>query len=767
LLAKLSPDGHLEANTISFFNKARIVLAVAGALLMVAGWFVFKEAGRDRTDDAGHQGRLKMFLDLFIISFLVLFFELVYIRWLPSYVRTLSYFTNFVLIGSFVGMSIGCLISRRRVKLIDFVPASIFITVVLVAFFYILYAFEYLFVSPGEISGNQRIYFGFGALRRGARVPLIIIIPLAYAIVVFPFVGLGQVMGRALNYFKPVQSYSINVLGSIAGIVAFAAISWFCLSPHYWFLIGFAGLAWFVVRDSWRLRVSAAILFTGAILVVVFLSSSLFDFETFWSPYYRITFHNQRLINTNEISHQEINKVGEEAYEYSLPYIISDYAKRGKKIESALIIGAGSGNDTAYAVMAGVGSIDAVDIDPTIMKLGRQYHPDKPYSSPNVRPTVDDGRSFLRKTNKKYDMIVYAVVDSLTLMSTYSSVRLENYLFTQEAFNEVRDHLTEDGIFVIYNFFRRGWLGVKISDMLERSFGKKPLVFSRKDTKAIREDDSGISFVMFIAGDTEKIAEAFKGYEGKAVVFSDPFVIDKSKKSEVFCVELASSGKLEKATDDWPFLYMKKRSIPIHNIIGIAVIVVLSAVFFRGFAPGRFGRLNWHFFFLGAAFMLLETRSIAKLSLLFGSTWMVNSFVFFSILVTILIANLFVIRRPKVSWKVCYMGLFAALALNYFIPLDLFLGLGVFGKFVLSNVLLFLPILFAALVFAGSFRLSTQPDYDFGSNIAGVVVGGVCEYLSLVMGFHNLLLVAAFMYLLSLLAFRRKGAPEISALPVK
>jgi len=759
LLEKFSPDSRLEAGTIAFVNRARLVLVFFGTLTALAGWLVFRCAGRDEAGQGGDGGRAGHFFDLFIISFLVLFFELLYIRWLPCYVRTLSYFTNFVLIGAFVGMSIGCLAASLRVRLIDFVPASVFVTVLVVAAFYVLYAFEFLRITPGEIADEQRIYFGIGALRRGLSVPLALVIPVAYVFVVFPFIGLGQTMGRALKLFGPVQAYSVNVLGSIAGILAFSLVSTFCVPAHYWFLIGFAALGWFISRNRRRLRISSAILFVCTVLIVYLLSSGLFEFETFWSPYYRLALYNKKTITVNEIGHQVMEPVGRETDIYGAPYMLRDYAGVDKPIENILIIGAGSGNDAAYAVARGVAAIDAVDIDPVIMDIGRRFHPNRPYDAPNVRAIVDDGRSLLRKTDKQYDMIVYALVDSLTLMSTYSSVRLENYLFTRECFEEVESRLAEGGVFVIYNYFRRGWLGTKIYDMLEHAFGRKPLVFSMREIESIKEDDSALALVMFIAGDTEKIEKALAGSTDRRVQLANSFAPGAKGTYKLYRVEVESSGKLPVPTDDWPFLYLKEKTIPVHNVLGILVIIVLSAAYFYGFTPGRPRRLNWHFFFLGAAFMLLETRSIAKLSLLFGSTWMVNSIVFFSILVTILLANLVVIFFPKANRKYYYVGLFAVMTLNYVIPLSVFLPLERTPKFILSNLLIFSPIFFAALVFASSFGKSTEPDYDFGSNIAGAVLGGVCEYLSLLFGYHMLLLIGAFMYLMSILGLRAGKAP--------
>jgi hypothetical protein len=163
-------------------------------------------------------------------------------------------------------------------------------------------------------------------------------------------------------------------------------------------------------------------------------------------------------------------------------------------------------------------------------------------------------------------------------------------------------------------------------------------------------------------------------------------------------------------------------------------------------------------FFLGAGFMLLETKGVVHLALLFGSTWVVNSIVFFAILVMILLSNLYVLAvRPRnTHW---YYGLlFASLAVNLAVPMSGFLALPGAARVVASCVVIFVPIFFAGVIFATAFRDSPRPDLDLGANIGGVVLGGLSENLSLVVGFNGLLMIACGYYLLSaLLAPRGRG----------
>jgi hypothetical protein len=124
---------------------------------------------------------------------------------------------------------------------------------------------------------------------------------------------------------------------------------------------------------------------------------------------------------------------------------------------------------------------------------------------------LDDGRNYLRSTAKQYDLIIYALVDSLVLHSSYSNIRLESYLFTNEAFADIKKRLAPGGVFVMYNYFRQGWIVARLYSMLEQTFGAaNPVVFNLPARAVVRPDDVLFNeFTMMLAGDTTPIKEAF------------------------------------------------------------------------------------------------------------------------------------------------------------------------------------------------------------------------------------------------------------------
>ena len=208
-----------------------------------------------------------------------------------------------------------------------------------------------------------------------------------------------------------------------------------------------------------------------------------------WSPYYKITVSQQgadTVVEVNNIFHQSMAPVEQKEYFYQWPYSVF-----GDTFEDVLILGAGSGTDVAAALRHGVRHVDAVEIDPAIIRLGREHHPDRPYSDPRVTVINDDARHFLRTTTKKYDLVVFALIDSLTMQSSFSGVRLESYMFTVESFSAVRDRLKPDGVLVVYNYFREPWLVDRLANTAAAAFGAGAARARARGARVSRRADGG------------------------------------------------------------------------------------------------------------------------------------------------------------------------------------------------------------------------------------------------------------------------------------
>jgi len=727
----------------------------------------------------------KQYIDLFLISFLILFFELACIRWFGSTVVFMTFFTNIVLIACFLGMSVGCLAATRRTDYVGWVlPIGVVSIVAAVAVLWIHFHFGRRLIDVGGLGSPQQVFFGSESQ---ANDPSVFILPIEvvagtfFVLISLMFVGLGQVMGRAFNAIpNHVAAYTTNVLASLVGIVIFGLMSRFRLPPVLWFAVAALITLRFVPRWTTFQILSALALVTTLAMVASFEGSRRI---TFWSPYYKIYYNpKEGVLDTNNIGHQEMKNVVEVGGAYMLPHLLNRDAG-GQPFDEVMIIGAGSGNDVAAALAGHVGHVDAVEIEPVFYEIGRRDHPLKPYDDPRVSIYLDDGRSFARKTNKMYDLVEYALVDSLVLHSSYSSLRLESFLFTEQAFRDIKERLKPDGVFAMYNYYRQGWVAGRLEKMAENVFGVKPIVLSLPYRQTINPEEGlagGFTFLL-VGKPGSQTLEAVRRKLETSLFWLGRRPLDNElinaygpkppelpgipgerwEKIGMTHVESSDLGPLP--TDDWPFLYLRSASIPWLNLRGITLIAILSLVILVCFAPVRTFRPNGQMFFLGAGFMLLETKGVVHMALLFGSTWVVNSVVFGAILVMILLSNLFVIAFKPRLLTPFYVLLVMALLANAYVPMSFFLNLPGASKVVASCTMVFLPVFFAGVIFAIAFRDSQHPDLDFGSNIGGVILGGLSENVSLLVGFNHLLLLAVAYYILSSLLKPRFPAAVVLA----
>ena len=364
-------------------------------------------APSSRSDTASMTSAESRGARVFLASFLVLFLEVALIRWMPAYIRLLAYFSNFILLASFLGIGVGCLLAPSRRRLFLWFP--LLQTVVIAA--------VYFFRLEVAVSASGSIYFTSGTVEPQVVVESTMLLPIIFVIIAALFATMAQRMGKEMAALPPLRGYTLNLLGSLAGVALFALISWQQLSPAWWFGVGFAAavpLLFLGEPDAPPARggglvaaVNVALLAVSLLLVYAMAGGSL------WSPYYKITVAQEdedTVVEVNNIFHQSMAPVDHKEYFYRWPYMVF-----GDTFENVLVLGAGSGTDVAAALKHGAKHVDAVEIDPVIVRLGREHHPDRPYSDPRVTVVTDDARHFLRTTNKTYDLVVFALIDSLTM----------------------------------------------------------------------------------------------------------------------------------------------------------------------------------------------------------------------------------------------------------------------------------------------------------------------------------------------------------------
>jgi hypothetical protein len=431
-------------------------------------------------------------------------------------------------------------------------------------------------------------------------------------------------------------------------------------------------------------------------------------------------------ISVNGVPHQIMRSAQQRLLEepqYGFPYQRSP----GNPLNNVLIIGAGSGSDVAIALSKGAKHIDAVDIDPRIMEIGAEKNPDHPYQDPRVTRHVNDGRAFLETTDSKYDLILFALPDSLALVTGASQIRLESFLFTEQALTAARDHLTDDGVFSMYNYYREDWLIDRLAGTAQAAFGHTPCV-----------DLPG---------------------GGQAVVTA---ALNEANQSCGTAYVPAGTTVIAPATDDRPFLYFEGGAIPgiyLWTLFGVLLISLISVRVLGG--PLRAMRPYADLFFMGAAFLLLETKNIATFALLFGTTWVVNAMVFAGVLVIVLAAVETTRRFRTPPLPIVFAGIAISLAVCYFVQPEWLLTLPFLPRLLVAIVLAFVPIYLANVAFSKRFGASDDSKSAFGLNLLGAMLGGCLEYLALLTGYRNLLLLVAALYLFAFLLAPRKGLVSI------
>lgn len=636
---------------------------------------------------------------LILLSFLMLFVELALIRWLGSNVLYLSYFSNFVLLGSFLGIGIGFLRGKSETDLFSWSAIALAALV----------AFTMIYPVEVDRSGSDLIYFG--ATNAATGLPMWLTLPVIFLLVAFVMAAIAQGVARTFALFKPLDAYRLDILGSLAGIATFSLLAFLGAPPLVW---GLVVSALFIVLYGRSVRVLQLVALAG---IVVLLGHETFKPGNSWSPYYKISIINAapavELLNVNGIPHQVIEPMTRRRRlepVYFMPY----QRVRANRLRNVLIIGAGNGSDVAIARAAGAKHVDAVEIDPGIFKIGRAMNPDRPYNDPRVTVHINDGRAFLQQTKSRYDLILLALPDSLVLVSGQSSLRLESYLFTLQAMSAARAHLNPGGSFGMYNFYRYDWLIDRLAGTLQTVYGHAPCVDS--------VGNYGRFALLMISADPRAVQCRTTWSPAARAI---PAPVD----------------------DDHPFVYLETRSIPTLYLITIAGILLVSLVSIR-FSAGSLRSMGTYadLFFMGAAFLLLETKNVVQFALLFGTTWFVNALVFFGILLSVY-AAIELARRVRVrSAGLLYAALFAALVVAWAIPPESLLTLGFVPRLAAAICLAFAPIFLANLVFAERFRDVGSSTVAFGANLLGAMVGGILEYSSLVLGYRSLLIVIAVLY---------------------
>ncbi len=702
-------------------------------------------------------------------SFLSLFLEVLLIRWCGAEIRILAYLRNLTLLGCFLGLGLGYAASHRRKLPLSVSFAATAVLVGLAPTFKGLSSqlnFKDMHSWRDDQSDMFRFFLGLGLLA------------LLYSLLAFAFVPIGQALGEYFDEApreKRIREYTWNVLASLLGVFAFFELSFYEATPVLWF--GVALLAAILAARSWVdkglvLALGAAILF---LLVqqektptlegdrAALPNTTTEVVETRWSPYQKIQLvreHHEfkrpaqavgpdvllwddfsayvnghwysRVGTTDlEVAAERARYSGSRApleFELSrqIPYAVAE------KKERVLLLGAGMGRDAATALLESATTIDVVDIEPRFIDWGERLHPAHPYSPEHgdkVHIHVDDARRFLKAAPEaSYDLVIFCYLDSHGLTSNFTNTNLDSYVYTKESLAEAKRVLAPGGVLAIGFSANRDFIYTRLEALMEETFKAPPL--------RVLQD-----LYLETNGDTARFKERAERVLGANLR------------------PLQGGAAVPPTTDDWPFFYLENASVPIVFRAVLLAILLLSAGGVR-IGVGRIGKIDGHFFFLGAAFMLVETWAISRASLVYGATWYVSSAVIASLLLAVLVANTVVEKRGPVRLAPAFCGLLLALLAATLLDPSRLLGLPRSAQLALAAPLYAVPFLFASSIFASSFQRAKDPASALASNLLGSVLGGALECLSFATGLRSLGFVALGLYGLAWLAASRSSSVE-------
>jgi hypothetical protein len=667
--------------------------------------------------------------------------ELALIRWLGTQIRIAAYFANLVLVATFLGMGLGVGVGRTHPDWGRWALPAIAIVSMVLAGSEALGLMRMVFPDPaislwgGEARGTWTQFFGSA-----------LVVTASFWGIAGIFMLLGTRVGFLFDQLPPLRAYALDLGGSLAGVIAMAVAAALWTPPPVWLALGVLPVVW-IRRDA--LSVLAAIVAIAAAAISV-------DGARF-SPYNRIDLERgvesfmgepagkspEWVLSVNRDYHQRMLDLRPAASNpnpwrdyirqiYELPFGFATGEQR-----SAIVVGAGTGNDVAAALRSGFTRVVSIDIDPVILQLGAELHPEHPYSDPRVTRVNDDARAYFGHPadNQRFDVVCYGLLDSHAMFSSMSSLRLDNFVYTEEGLAAAWAHVADGGILsVSFSVAGGEWIYRRLLGLVRKATQLDPIVIKTRY-------DYGVTFLV-----------------GRHLTLPQVQAI----------MPTATRGPPDVSwiripSDDWPFLYLRPQTVPFTYLTVFLLIGLTSALAVRGvFGRSLFshGRFDTQMFMLGAAFLLLETRAVTQLSLLFGSTWIVNTSVFGGVLAMVLAANAVAGRLRNYDRRVWYALLALSLLGLWMLPLRLLVELPLLARGTLGGLAFAIPIFFAGVIFSSELSTRTDAAAALGCNLCGAVVGGLLENLSMLVGLKAIGLLALAIYLGSLQVAMRRAARE-------
>lgn len=714
-------------------------------------------------DEVGKStGTKALLVELLLLSFISLFFELLVIRWISADIRAFTVLKSMPLAACYIGLGLGLSFNSDR-------------TYKLLPFFFLMSAFFIRLIGDSPFSlvpfPSNRVYSWTNVELTqnltdpafcGYLVSFIIGVLVILAGPFFSCMAIGARLGIIFNKLRPVTAYGVNLFGALLGSIALGVVSLYDIQPGTLLAVPcLLSIFWLPSGKVYRFM---AILSLLGSIAFGSIAATKPNIQTFWSPYERIDFSTEAIesgprkgslfkyrLSANKVGQQALHELTPDnlhagdlppnlqdeirtAYDnHNLPFLFK------RPPGDVLSLASGLGNDVNAALRNGASSVDAVEIDPITIQLAKKYNREHPYQSPKVHIYCDDARHFLEKTQKQYDIIRFSFIDSMTVLSQSSTNRLDNYVYTKESVQAALSKIKPDGYVFISFFAKEPWFINKLYWTISEAAKYKPLCFSYE-----LGDGHNVFFVL---------SESVKN--GTIKLPSDMPPLMPGPRHMIDTVPRPP----QILTDDWPFIYWTTKGFDIGYAAVTLTILAIALFFGRKVLFAAKSGSSWQMFFLGAAFLLLELQAIARCALLYGTTWITSSIVISGVLILLLLANLLVHFKSDLLYKridIWYVILGLTLLASYFSPNSALLASGMppFVSYGIITFISLLPMFVAGIIFSSSFDHNKKPSVAIGFNLLGGVLGALLEYFTSYTGINAVILVALALYAVSFLCLK-------------
>ena len=683
-------------------------------------------------------------MELFALSFSVLFFALVIARWLSFDFRMFESYGIFALMAPLLGLAIGMVTEKD--KSFRFAPYALLITTALIA------VFNYLGINDEAFpAAGVRDLIQIGGMTIGHSTALPIMTWLVVMLLMGPFLFALCIGGRAgslLTRQKALDGWWTVTLGLVLASLVFSATVFFNVSPGFQLVLVGISLASFSLTVL-PIPALSALVIVLALAVPLFTELGQPGNKTIWTPLYRVEIDQSPL--NHSLLRVELNHALEESLPASqgsnlllgaqpTPHRNAELLFTAAQPKKVLLLGSGIGSLVAPAIKCGADSVEAVEAEPKLLEIGEEvgHHS----NAKNLKLTAQDPRSFVNDAQGGYDLIVIQSPIGLG----FSTALQDRFARTREAYKRCFNLLSPDGVLVVMQAQQAvkssDWLYNRIFVTLKEAAGYDPLLLANTT--------SLVSQRFFLLGRPEaqkKLAE-------------------KLEKSGLTIVQMPTLLHEKPITDDQPFPFQRAGTAIFPYILLVGVMVALMMVSGPSdqsaekasansdVSPTTGTGLNfrhWQLFFCASGMMLLCEGALPPLFAIFGQNWLPNTLaVNFAILVFALSAYLG-IRMVAVAnvQQMLYQALFLLVFLDWCLP---FQGLMSFNKIlgiVVIVFITFMTILRASIALTAAYGDTAGGAKLFAFVLLGVVFGAMLESVSWFFGLKSLVALSEVFFIIS------------------